>query len=415
LGLVDTAVIGHTGDTMDLGAIALGSLVFSFLYWSFGFLRMGTTGFVARADGAGEQTEIRATLGRALFIANGIGIVLVLLQWPICVITLKLISASDSVEEITRGYILARLWGAPASLSMFALLGMLVGLGQSGKLLRVQLFLNTLNILFDALFAGYLGWGVRGIAFGTVLAEWIALVYAWRMVYALLQQRRQADQGFWNWAHIADMGKLKQTLQANTDILIRTLALLFGFGWFINQAARFGDSILAANHILLQFISLSAFILDGFAFATESMVGRAAGAGDRTRFTHVVYHASVLAAITAIIISLLLYIMGPWFITVLTDIAMVRTTAQTYLLFACIYVLTSFAAFQFDGIFIGTSRTRDMRNASLMSAGAFLLACGVLTPTWQNSGLWLAFIIFLLARAIALSLYYPALRKSIGH
>lgn len=413
LGLVDTAVIGHTGRTVDLGAIALGAMIFNFVYWSFGFLRMGTTGFTAQAHGAGDEVEVRATLGRALLFAVCIGLALILMQWPIAWFALKLFGASVEVEEITHSYILIRIWGAPASLALFALMGMFIGLGHSGKLLKVQLLLNGLNMMFDIGFAGILGWGAPGIALGTALAEWMALGYAGYLAYRLLQARRQHDEAFWPWGSIVDGEKLKRTLNANADIMIRTLLLLFAFAWFTDQGARFGDVVLAGNHILLQFISFSAFFLDGFAFAAESLVGRAAGARRRGLFDHTVRRSTVLAALTAVVLSLTLFALGPFAISALTDLAEVRESAGRFLPYASFYVLLSFAAFQLDGIFIGTTRTRDMCNASIVSTLVFLTAWWPLAGWLKNDGLWTAFIIFVIARALALGWRYPALRASI--
>ncbi len=413
LGLVDTAVIGHTGRSIDLGAIALGALIFNFLYWSFGFLRMGTTGFTAQADGAGDEVEVRAILGRALLIALGIGLGLILLQWPIAAAALQLLGASAPVETIARDYFLIRIWAAPASLALYALMGLMIGLGHSGKLLRVQLLLNGLNMLLDILFAGLLGWGAPGIAAGTAIAEWVALLYAGWLTCTLLSKRRRDAEPFWPWLRITDVRKLRQTLSANADIMLRTLLLLFGFAWFIDQSARFGDVVLAGNHILLQFVSFSAFFLDGFAFAAEALVGSATGAGRRDLFDHAVRTSSRLAAGTAVGLCLMLSTLGPLAIAGLTNLTAVSASAERYLPYAAVYVLLSVAAFQLDGIFIGATRTRAMRNASLMAVVLFLAAWWPLSRWGGNKGLWVAFILYVVARAVALGLHFPALRYAI--
>ncbi len=414
LGLADTAVIGRTGIAADLGAIALGVLIFNFVHWTFGFLRMGTTGFVAQADGAGDETEIRATLGRALLIAAAIGVTLIVLHRLIAWAALGLLSASAGVEDTTRSYVLIRFWGVPATLATSALMGVLIGLGRSGLLLRVQLLLNGLNITLDVLLAGVLGLGVPGIAAGTVVAEWVAFAYAAHLVHRLLQDRRGGAASFWPRDRILDLRRLRTTMQANADIMIRTLLLLFGFAWFTNQGAQFGDVVLAGNHILLQFIGFSAFFLDGFAFAAESIVGRAAGARRQLEFDHGARVSFVLAGVTAVGLSLGLLLVGPYLVGVLTDIPEVRAAAERYLPYAVSYVLLSFAAFQLDGIFIGTTRTRDMRNASVVSLTVFLAAWWPLTRWAGNDGLWLAMIIFVIARAVALGMRYPRLRAAIG-
>lgn len=413
LGLVDTAVIGNIGRSIDLGAIALGTLIFSFLYWSFGFLRMGTTGFTARAYGSGDTAEVRAILGRALLISCVIGLGLILLQWPIATFALKLLGASSQIESLTRDYLLIRVWAAPASLALYVCMGLLIGLGQSGKLLRVQLLVNGLNILLDILLAGLLGWGITGIAAGTAIAEWLALLYAGWVSYRLLTTIREDKEAFWPWQRIFDLPRLRHTLSANTDILLRTLALLFGFAWFTDQSARFGDLVLAGNHILLQLISFSAFFLDGFAFAAETLVGRAAGMGRRDLFLQAVHSTSRLAVITAFCFFLMLITMGPLVINGLTDLSEVRASAGRYLPYAAIYVLLSVAAFQLDGIFIGATATRAMRDASLVSVMLFIAAWWLLAGWLGNVGLWLAFILFVFVRALTLGLHYPSLRDGL--
>jgi MATE family multidrug resistance protein len=398
----------------ELGAIALGALVFNFVYWSFGFLRMGTTGFTAQASGAGDEPEVRATLGRALLLAGGIGTALVLLQLPIIWAALGLLGAGSDVEALTRAYFDVRIWGAPASLGTFAILGALVGLGRTGDVLKTQLLLNGLNIVLDVTFAGVLGFGVRGIALGTAVAEWVTLAYGLVLVASILRERHTDTDAFVPWSRILDRGKARRTLGANADIMVRTLFLLLGFAWFTNQGARFGNEILAANHVLLQLVSMSAYLLDGYAHATEIVVGRAVGAGDRSAFDRAVRAATTLAAATGVLLAGLVLAGGGWVARVLTDLEAVRTTAATFLPFTALYVSISFAAFQLDGIFIGATGTRDMRNASIISCLAFIGLSAALVPRWTNVGLWIAFIFYVAVRALALGVRYPRLRRSVG-
>ena len=208
LGLVDTAVIGNVGSITDLGAIAFGALIFSFVYWSFGFLRMGTTGFAAQASGAGDEQEVRAVLGRALLIAVCLGMALILIQWPIGLAAFSLLDGSAPVETVAQSYFDIRIWGAPATLSTFALMGLLIGLGKSRTLLIVQLFLNGLNILLDVWFAGILGWGASGIALGTVIAEWTTVLLAGWLVYRTLNERKLLTDVFWPKAKVMDLSAL---------------------------------------------------------------------------------------------------------------------------------------------------------------------------------------------------------------
>lgn len=413
LGLVDTAVIGNTGSVAELGAIALGALVLNFVYWSFSFLRMGTTGFTAQAAGARDEVEVRATLGRALLLAAVIGLLLVVLQRPIAWLALELLGGTPEVESRTRLYFFIRIWGAPASLATFAVLGSFVGLGRSGPLLKTQLVLNGLNMGLDVLFAGVLRWGVEGIALGTVIAEWTTLGYAFVLVRRVLQERGGAEP-LWPWQRIIHREKLTQTLGANADIMIRTLFLLFGFAWFTNQSAAFGNVVLAANHLLLLFITASAYLLDGYAHATESLVGRAIGARDRRSFDGAVRASTQLAALSAVVLTAAILLVGPPSIGLLTNLEEVRRTAIRFLPWAALYVLFSFAAFQLDGIFIGATRTRDMRNASGLALAVFLLACWPLVAWGNNLGLWIAFVVYVIARAVSLASRFPSLRRAVA-
>ena len=414
LGLVDTAVIGNVGSITDLGAIAFGALIFSFVYWSFGFLRMGTTGFAAQASGAGDEQEVRAVLGRALLIAVCLGMALILIKWPIGLAAFSLLDGSAPVETVAQSYFDIRIWGAPATLSTFALMGLLIGLGKSRTLLIVQLFLNGLNILLDVWFAGILGWGASGIALGTVIAEWTTVLLAGWLVYRTLNERKLLTDVFWPKAKVMDLSALLKTASANFDIMLRTLILVFSFAFFINQSAKFGDTILASNHILLQLIAFSAFFLDGYAFVVESLVGGAIGAKRRDVFDLAVRRSTVLALVTAILLALAIVMAGHVAVMLMTDISSVRLAANQLLPFAALYVLFSFAAFQLDGIFIGASFTRQMRDAAALSIVVYLVAWWALSDPFGLQGLWGAMIIYVVARAAALLLFYPPLRRSAG-
>ncbi len=414
LGLVDTAVIGNVGSVEDLGAIAFGALIFSFVYWSFGFLRMGTTGFVAQAAGAGDEVEIRAILGRVWLLAVMLGLLLIVLQWPIGQLALLLLDGSASVEATTAEYFYLRIWGAPATLTGFVLMGVLVGLGDSKQLLYVQLFLNGLNIVLDVTFAGYLNLGARGIALGTVIAEWSTVVFASWLIIRGLQRRNVSGEPFWPWSRILDRQAMLRAAAANSDIMIRTLLMIFSFAFFINQSAQFGDVALAATHLLLQLISFSAFFLDGYAFVIESLVGTAKGKRDRIAFDVAVRRSTILALVTAIALALVIVLLGETLIRMLTDIPQVRQAAGSMRYMAAAYVLMSFAAFQLDGIFIGVSSTRQMRHAAFIAIACFLLLWSVLVGPFGFTGLWLAMIFYVVARAGALLLFYPQLRNSIG-
>ena len=414
LGLVDTAVIGNLGSAQDLGAIAFGALIFSFVYWGFGFLRMGTTGFVAQAAGASDFLEVRAVLGRSLLLAVGLGCLLIVLQLPVQWLAFSFLSGSNDVEQMAALYFSIRIWGAPATLIGFVGTGFLVGIGRSKILLGLQLFLNGLNILLDILLAGVLGLGAAGIALGTVISEWCAVLLGAVLLHRVLLEMSPAGESFWPLEKILDQKKLAQSLAANLDIMIRTLLLVFSFAFFTNQGARFGDIALAANHILLQIISFSAFFLDGFAFAAEGLVGRAFCAGDSLQFMNAVRRTSVLAAISAVVLASIVLLSGADLISALTDLPAVRLAASNLTYLAAIYILLSVAAFQLDGIFIGASCTRQMCCGAIQSVLFFLLFCWMLVPRFGIPGLWWAMILYVVVRAVVLFRYFPQMLSKLG-
>lgn len=411
LGLVDTAVIGQTGTASDLGAIALASLIFSFVYWGFGFLRMGTTGFIAQAAGAKHTAELHALVFRTLCIAIGIGLCLILFQSPIEWVATRALSASPEVNERVRDYFYIRIWGAPATLMTFALLGTLIGMGWTRHLLYVQLLLNGLNILFNLWFVLYAQMGVKGIALGTLCAEWITVFIALAIIFKKMELAHPWHRFQLLKQRIFSRSRLWALFQVNSDIMIRTLALITGFAWFAKQGANFGDQVLAANHILLQFVTLSAFFLDGFANVAEMRAGHAYGARHKQRFQAEVRYSTHLAAGSALILSLCIFMFGQYIIPWFSQDTTVQNLALHYLPYAALYILLSFGAFQLDGIFIGVTQSRPMRNATLFAL-ITLIALGTWwSQAFNNAGLWAALVLYIVMRAIALGAYYPHLLR----
>ena len=408
LGAVDTAVVGQIPDPAYIGAVALGSLVFTFAFWAFGFLRMGTTGLTAQALGAHDGDEMVAALGRALLIALAAGTLLIVLQWPIREIAFGLLEGSAQVEALGRGYFDIRIWAAPATFANYALLGWFIGLGRTDIALILQLVLNLCNIALDLWFVLGLGWDVRGVAAGTVLAECIAAA-----VGLMIAARHVRSLGTpWSWPRLLQAAQLRRTIVVNGDIMVRSLSLIFVFVWFMAQGASPGDVRLAANAVLMQFISISAYFLDGLAFAAEALVGRAVGAMRRAALAAAALRTSAWAGAVAALMSLLLLVFGAQLIDVLTVDAAVRAAGRDYLPWAAGAPLLGVWAFQLDGIFIGATRTADMRNAMLLSTSIFLMAWWLLQP-WENHGLWAALYVNYIARTLTLLRYYPALLRSV--
>lgn len=412
LGLADTAAIGQTGTATDLGAIALATLIFNFVYWGFGFLRMGTTGFISQAMGANDPDEVHILLFRAILLGGAIGVLLILLQPFIGEFAIGLLNGSNEIKNLVRQYFYIRIWGAPATLISFALIGTFIGAGWTKHLMWVQLFLNGLNVLLNIIFVVGFGFGVKGIAVGTVIAEWVTLLLAAYLLLHKMKMNFSKERYFLLKDRIFNKQKLVNLFRVNGDIMIRTLALLSGFAWFANQGAAFGDPVLAANHVLLQFVSLSAFFLDGYAHVVEMLSGKAYGAKDLRSFKEQVRQSSILAGLTALLLATLIYSLGPYLIPLLTQDFQVQTLAIEHTFYAAIYISLSFAAFQLDGVFIGVTRSREMRNATILALLIFLFSAYFLVPEFNNSGLWISFIIFVVARALMLGYYYPKILNS---
>jgi MATE family, multidrug efflux pump len=404
LGFVDTAVIGQLGDAALIGAVAVGALIFTFLFWAFGFLRMGTTGLTAQALGANDPDEIRAALGRALLIAGIAGALLLILQIPLQFIAFQLVQGSEAVESEAALYFGIRMWSAPFTLANYAVLGWLVGMQKTRLAMILQIFLNGSNAILDALFVLYLDFGVAGIATGTVIAEIATAFFGISIALYVLR----TYSGHWRWSTIAAWDKVASTIAVNRDIMIRTLVLLLAFSFFTMEGARASDLTLAANAILMQFVSFSAFFLDGFAFGAEALVGAAIGAKRRARFVEAVQLTSLWAIAMSVVLSLSFLLLGGYWVDFLTTSEEVRETAMLYLPWAAALPIISVACFQMDGIFIGATRAREMRNASFVSTAGFFLFWWLLLP-FGNHGLWASLALFNILRAFALGRYFPQL------
>jgi MATE family multidrug resistance protein len=408
LGVVDTGVIGQIPDASLIGAVALGALIFNFVFWAFGFLRMGTTGLTAQAFGADNAHEIRASIGRALLIAAVVGVCLILLQWPIRQLAFWLLEASERVEQLAQSYFDIRIWAAPATLANYALLGWFIGLGKARTALLLQLVLNVSNMLLDAWFVLGLDMGVRGVATGTVIAEYLAAAVG----LLVAAQHLHVIGGKWEAARLFEPARIARTIAVNRDIMIRSLSLIFVFSWFIAQGAKFGETVLAANAVLMHFVAVSAYFLDGFAFAAEALVGKAVGAAHRAGLTQASRMTTWWAGGVALFATLILVLFGSTFIDILTVEPGVRSIARQFLPWAAMAPLVGVWAFQLDGIFIGATRSADMRNAMLMSAGIYLVAWYLLRPL-ANQGLWAALYVHYAARTFTLLYYFPGLRRSV--
>lgn len=410
LGAVDTAVIGHLDQSYYLGAVAIGAVIFHFIYWGFGFLRMGTTGLTAQALGAREFGEVRAIFYRALALGTAIALVIWLVQTPVLWLATTLFEASAQIETLAGTYFHVRIWSAPAVLANYCLIGWFIGIGNTRAALLLQVWMNGLNIALDLLFVMGFGWDVAGVAAATVISEYAA-VGAGLLLFR--RATRSMDAGGER-PTIFDAGKIKRMMFINLDIFIRTFCLIFAFSFFTSQAAKMDDDILAANAVLIQFQHFLSFGLDGFAHAAEALVGAAIGAGSRARLRAAVVTAGIWALAVAALYTIIYAGLGSFIIGALTGIEIVRAGANEYLVWLMISPIVSVWSFLLDGIFIGATRTAEMRNAMLISLAVFLAAVFVLQPIYGNHGLWLSLMLFMVARAITLGAYYPRLERRAG-
>jgi len=407
LGAVDTGVVGQLGLAAPIGAVGIGAIILSAIYWIFGFLRMGTTGMTSQAHGAGDKAEVNALLMRALLTGLAAGLVLTLLQYPILMAAFALSPASPEVERLAEGYITIRIFSAPAAIAVFGITGWLIALERTKAVLLLQLWMNGLNVVLDIWFVLGLGWGVNGVAFATVLAEISGLILG------LYLCRAGFKAGAWrDWARVFDTKKLKRMLSVNTDIMIRSVLLQGAFMSFLFLGSGLGDVKLAANQVLLQFLGIIAYALDGFAFAAEALVGQALGARARDSLRKAALLCSLWGLVVVATLAVVFWLIGGHLIDLMSTNPDVRIEARIYLIWIVAAPLIGVASWMLDGIFIGATRTKDMRNAMLISTLVYVFAVWQLLPAFGNHGLWAAMMIYFIARAVTLAVRYPALEAS---
>jgi MATE family multidrug resistance protein len=408
IGYVDTAVVGQLGQAHLIGAVAIGGVIFSVLYWTFSFLRMGTTGLTAQAYGASNPREIAGHLLRALAVAAVFGAAMVVLQRPIAAAAFWAIGPSREVQAAADTYYSIRIWAAPAGLVNFALLGWFIGLGRAGVAFVVQLVVNVLNMALAMLFVLGLDGGVAGVGFAALLAEVagaaVGLVLAVRIAREVGAVAPLSDALDWL--------KMKRSLGINTDLTIRAIGHYTAIMFFTAQGAAAGDVTLAANAILMTLIHIMVYLLDGFAFSAEALVGRSVGARDRHSFWRAVRLSTVWAGVLAVIIGGGLWFAGPAIIALTAKSAEVQAAAGIYLAWAALAPMLGVWCFQLDGIFTGATRTREMRNTMVLSIVPFFVAWWLLAPHYGNHGLWAAYMLFYVARTASLLAFMPGLVRA---
>ncbi|QKV19328.1 MATE family efflux transporter [Oricola thermophila] len=402
LGIVDTTVIGQFGDAALIGGLAVGAIVFDIVFTTLNFLRSGTTGFVAQAFGRGDETEQQAVFWRAVILAAGLGLALLALAWPIRELGIALMNPGPEVAEATRTYVTVRMFAAPFSLVNYAILGLLLGQGRAMAALLLQTLLNGINIAGSIYFGLVLGWAIEGVAFGTILGEATAAAAGFWWIMRGFDRARAPS-----WSRVFGRAAFLRLVSVNRDIMIRSFALLAGFSLFTRTGAQFGAVTLAANAILMNFFMVASYYLDGLATAAEQIAGRAVGARHAPAFWRAVKLTCLWGFVLAGVSTVVILAAGGPVIDFMTTAEPVRAAARSYLPWAAATALMGVLAFEMDGVYIGATWSRDMRNMMLASLALFFALLWLLVPVFGNHGLWFALNAFLGARGLTLLAILP--------
>ena len=409
LGAVDTAVVGHLPEPYYIGAVAIGAMLFNYIYHLFNCLRMGTTGPTAQARGAGDHAEVRAMIARALLLAGVLGSVIVALQLPIIAFAFWIIKASAQVEQYAREYFLIRVWSMPAVLGSYAIIGWFYGLRNVRTPLVIQVFVNCLNIVLALLFVFEFKWGVPGVAAASLIAEYAGLLIGLYCVWRTL--RELPDDG--KRARLLDPTQLRRMVSINGDIVLRTICVVSVLGFFMAKSAELGDVQLAANQVLHHFLVFTSFALDGVAHAAEAILGESVGRRDRAAFLHDRRVVFLWSGVVGLINILIYAVAGHAIIALMTSIPEVRAAAASYLWWPVLMPLASVWAYTYDGVYLAATRTRIMRNTVIASFAIFLILLYTLMPLIGNAGLWIAVGGFLMGRGVLLHVFFPRVLQTI--
>ncbi len=403
VGIVDTAVIGRTGDVAALAGVALGTTIINFLFWSFGFLRMGMTGMTAQAQGAGDAPEVNAMLARGLMIGAALGAALFALQLLLIPAAFAVLDGGAEVDAAAKAYVAARFFGAPAILAVYAVNGWLLGLGRTRAALALQIVANVANMVLSVFFVWELGLGPWGVGVATAIAEWLSLGFGLWLVAPHLRKV----------SGLLDRAALKRIVAVNADIMLRTVALLAMFTWFTNAGARLGAETLAAQQVLMQFVAVAAFVLDGFAFTAEARVGGAIGANSRPDLMRAIRLTSEFSLVSAAVFASLIALAGAPIIALLSTDAGVRSVAVGLLPYVALVPLVGVPAWMLDGIFIGATAGRALRNAAILATALYVATDYALRPFGAH-GVWIGLLASYGYRALALGVQLPALLAKVG-
>jgi len=404
LGMVDLAILGHLDSEVYIGAIALGGMIFNFIYWGFGFLRMGTSGFTAQAYGARDLNESILTLSRALFVGITASFFLLVLQKPIALFSFFLIDGSAEVEALAAEYFYIRVWAAPATLGLYALTGWFLGMQNARFPMIIAVTINILNIGFNLFFVFVLGMKSDGVALGTLLAQYcgfvLGLVFFFRFYKKMLK--------YWQYSAMLKLQALGRFFSVNKDIFIRTLCLIFTFSFFTAKSAASNDTLLAVNTLLLQFLFFFSYLIDGFAYAAEALVGKYKGAEAGSLLRKSINYLFRWGLYISVPFTMIYFLAHDYVLTALTDNVDIIKAAQPYLWWVVFIPVITFPAFLWDGIYIGATEARPMRNTLLIATVVVFLPVYFISRQYiGNHALWLAIMLFMICRGLMLSIFAP--------
>lgn len=406
LGLVDTAITGHMGEARYIGAIAVGSMVFNIMYWLFAFLRMGTGGMTAQAYGRKDFCDADLTGLRAISISSLIGLAIIALQYPLLHFVMWFIAPEEDVLNLVYSYCYICIWGAPASLGLFALNGWFVGMQNTKIPMLISITQNVVNILISLLLVYCLGMKIEGVATGTLIAQWAGFLMG---AFFFVRMRRKLvydNKSRVSFSHIFETSAMKSFFTVNRDIFLRTLFLVSVNLYFVTAGAKGGEIVLAVNTLLMQLFILYSYIMDGFAYAAEALCGRFYGANDKASLNETIHKVFYWSMGLTAVYSLVYGIGGLDFLRLLTNEESVISASEEYIFWAMLIPIAGMVAFVWDGVFIGMTMTRGMLSGTFVAAIVFFTTYFSLESTLNNHALWLAFILYLAARGVTQSVYW---------
>ena len=407
LGMIDIAVAGRLGSAVYIGAIALGANIFNMIYWNFGFLRMSSSGFASQAYGARDFAESMNVLIRSLAIGLGIGLIIILLQYPIGELAFKLIKSGPESVQHVKTYFKIVVWGAPAVLGMYAFKGWFIGMQNAKIPMVIAIMNNVLNILLSVIFVFVLGMKIEGIALGTTLSQIVSFIVAailWRKHYGRLRKYVRKHT-------IWDKTAIREYFRVNSDIFVRTFLLTLVTTFFTFPSSGMGDTVLAVNALLMQFFMLFSYFMDGFAYAGEALTGRYVGAKNRYLLQHMIKRIFFWGLMVSFFAMTVYTLFPDLILSLLTNDIFIIAETKKYLFWTLLIPIAGFAAFLWDGIFIGATASSQMRNAMIISSVIFFVSYFMLKPVWDNNALWFSFIIYLATRGITLTFMSKNLYK----